>query len=119
MANTLNLFRQGAVGFIDWLDLLWQHKNTSRGFRIFQRDFVLGASGYSHDLVKLRGAGQFESAVAFDRPADNHSNLFGHRAECMSNNRCIANAVAAAIDNATGVVVWRSVLAALDSNESC
>ena len=23
MANTLNLFRQGAVGFIDWLDLVY------------------------------------------------------------------------------------------------
>ena len=23
IANTLNAFRNGAVGFIDWLDLLW------------------------------------------------------------------------------------------------
>jgi len=29
----LNLFRNGAVGFIGWLDLLWQHDDISCRFR--------------------------------------------------------------------------------------
>src|SRR6266581_4143469 len=54
VANTLKLHRNGAVGFIDWLDLNgWLEQKSSRCSRIFEaREYLRAAKSESRRILK-------------------------------------------------------------------
>ena len=112
----LNLFCEGAVGFIDWLDLLRQHKHISCGFRVFKCDFVLSASGYGHNLVELSRARQFECAIALNVSTD-PDKLLGRGTKRPAHYGRVTNRPTASIHNATAVIVWCGRLAAADDDQ--
>jgi hypothetical protein len=116
-SERVNLFRDGAVGFIDWLDLLSQHNDISCGLRVLKRHEMLPISR-SRDLVELSPARQFECAVACDISA-NGDEFFACRAECPPDDYTLRDWPTMSIDDATGVGVRRSRLATSNRYGRC
>jgi hypothetical protein len=109
-------FQRPAVGSSDWLDLLWQHKDISCRFGVFECHLVLGASRDGDDLVELGCAGQFEHAIARDLSA-NADEFVGRGTELPTYDRCVANRATSPIENATTTAIWCRSLAAAHDNE--
>jgi hypothetical protein len=60
VANRLDLFRNGAAGFIDWLGLLWLHGETR------------GLQSIMWGIVIARRCKQVDVTVAVDSPEGPH-----------------------------------------------
>ena len=116
MANTLKLYRIGAVGFMGWLDLLSQHDDVSSGFWVFEGDLVLFICGDCDNLLEFGGARQRKCAVTLDWAA-NADEFYWCGTLRVSDDTCLRDWAPMRIDHATAVRYPRS--AARSPDDCC